>query len=227
MQLKNKVVLITGSSQGIGKATALEFAKQGANVAITYNSNKKKAEEVFNECNKIKESFLLHLDVTDEKSIKKCVEDVIDKFGAIDILINNAGVIYWESLMKHGSKEIENQIDTNIKGLIKMTKAVLPFMQGQNEGVIINIASQAGKNAYGNLSVYCATKFAVRGFTQALSQELPKGIKIFSVNPGMTSTQMTNFQGVPAEKVAEVIVKTVTEEIKADSLEDVDVSDYV
>ena len=227
MDLKDKVVLVTGSSQGIGKETALLFAKEGANVIVTYNSSKKKAEEVFEECDKLKKSLLIHLDVTDEKSIKECVEKTIDKFGAIDILINNSGVLVWKNLLEQSSKEIENQVNTNVAGLIKMTKAVLPYMKGQNSGIIINVSSGAGKNGYSGLPTYCATKFAVRGFTQALSKELPSEIKIFSVNPGMTATQMTNFQGINPSKVAEVILKTAMGEIKADNLGDVDVWKHV
>jgi len=239
MDLKDKVVLVTGSSQGIGKETVLLFAKEGANVIVTYNSSKKKAEEVFEKCDKLKKSLLIHLDVTDEKSIKECVEKTIDKFGAIDILINNSGFLVWKNLLEQSSKEIENQVNTNVVGLIKMTKAVLPYMKGQvnagtkdsakvfgqakTVGMIINVASRVGKMGVAELSPYCATKFAVRGFTQALKGELPSEIKIFSVNPGLTATRMTNFQGINPSKVAEVILKSAKEEIKPDSLGDIDV----
>ena len=104
-----------------------------------------------------------------------------------------------------------------------MVKSVLPFMKAQNEGLIINISSGAGKNGYSGLTTYCGTKFAVRGFTQAMRNELPREIKIISVNPGLTATQMTNFQGLNPRKVAEVILETATGKIEADSLGDVDV----
>lgn len=227
MELKDKVVLITGSSQGIGKETALAFAKEGANVAVTYNTNKQKAEEVFKECDKIKTSFLVNLDVTNSESIKNCIEKVIDEFGAIDVLVNNAGVLFDNELMKQNINEIENQINTNLLGLIKMTKAVLPFIKEQEESIIINIASDAGKNSYADYSVYCATKFGVRGFTQALSKELPNNIKIYSVNPGLTSTAMTNHQGVPAKKVAEIIINTAKGKISVDSTRDIDVWKFI
>ena len=100
MELKDKVVLITGSSQGIGRETALEFSKQGANVIVTYDSNKKRALEIFNECNKLKESFLVQLDVTDKSSVRNCIERVIDKFGAIDVLVNNAGIAVWKKFIE-------------------------------------------------------------------------------------------------------------------------------
>lgn len=96
MELKNKVVIVTGSSQGIGSKTALAFAREGANVVVTYNSNKERAEEIFKECSKIKESMLVQLDVTNEDSIRNCVEKIVNKFGAIDILVNNAGVVRWK-----------------------------------------------------------------------------------------------------------------------------------
>lgn len=223
MELKDKVVLVTGSSQGIGKETVLEFAKRGAKVIVTYNKNKKKAEEVLQECEKFNESLLIELNVKDKESIKNCVEKTIDKFGAIDILVNNSGVIEWKHFSEQNNNEIENQIETNLTGLIKMTKKVLPYFQGQNEGIIINISSGAGKEAYEDLTVYCATKFGVRGFTQALAKELPKGIKVFNVNPGMTATQMTNYEGIPPKKVAELIVKTAKGEMKIPSGGDVDV----
>jgi len=223
MELKDKIILITGSSQGIGKETALEFAKNGAKVVVTYNSNKKKGEEVFKECKKFNESLLIELNIKDKESIKNCVEKTIDKFGAIDILVNNSGVLEWKKLSEQNEDEIENQIETNLHGLIKMTKKVLPYFQGQDEGIIINLSSAAGKEAYEGLTVYCATKFGVRGFTQALAKELPKGIKIFSINPGMTSTQMTNYTGIPPKKVAELIVKTAKGEMKIPSGGDVDV----
>ena len=139
MELKDKVVLVTGSSQGIGKETVLEFAKRGAKVIVTYNKNKKKAEEVLQECEKFNESLLIELNVKDKESIKNCVEKTIDKFGAIDILVNNSGVIEWKHFSEQNNNEIENQIETNLTGLIKMTKKVLPYFQGQNEGIIINI----------------------------------------------------------------------------------------
>lgn len=227
MELKDKVVLITGSSQGIGKETALLFAKEGAKVAITYNSNKRRGDETLEECRRLSECFLVKLNVAEESSIKECVENVIDRFGTIDVLINNAGVLYDKDFVEQSGKEIESMIDTNVKGLIKMTKAILPYFQGNNEGTVINIASIAGKNVYDGLTTYCATKFAVRGFTQALALELPEEIKIYAVNPGLTATNMTNYHGVNPKKVAEVIVNTAKGKYKVQRGRDVDVPNYL
>ena len=227
MDLKDKVVLVTGSSKGIGAKTVLEFAKRGAKVVVTYRTNKKKADAVLKECKKLNDAILVKLDITNEDSMKKCVENVIDKFGAIDILVNNAGVLVWKKLLEQNNKDIDFQINTNLVGLVKMTRTVLPFIVENDEAAIVNVASAAGKNAYEGLSTYCASKFGIRGFTQALALELPKKIKIYAINPGMTATEMTNYKGVKPEKVAKIIVDTVEEKIKPDAKRDVDVFSMV
>ena len=220
MELKNKVVLITGSSEGIGREIAILFAKENSKIIITYNNNKKKGEEVLNECARIAEAILLHLDVTNEESMQKCVEDSIKKFGIIDILVNNAGVISRKNFIGQSNEEIDSQIDVNLRGLIKITKMVLSYLS--KKGMIINIASGAGKNGFAGLVTYCATKFGVRGFTQALSKELPY-IKIFSVNPGRIATRMSDFDGTHPRDVADIIIKTAKEELNLESGGDVDI----
>lgn len=226
MELKDKIVLVTGSSDGIGRETAIEAAKRGAKVVVTYNSNKKAGEEVYNECSKIKDALLVQLDVTDKDSIKKCVENVVDKFGAIDVLINNAGVAVWKHFVEQTREEIDKQIDVNLIGLIKMTKACMPYFKGQDEGIIVNISSGAGKQGHATLSIYCATKFGVRGFTQALSKEL-NNIRVYSVNPGMTATAMTGYRGDDPKEVAKIIIDTAEEKMGKDSGDDVDIWEYI
>lgn len=221
--LKNEVVLITGSSLGIGRETAFKFAKEGCKVIITYYKDKKEGEETAKKCLDLgaSEVLLLQLNVMDNSSIKNCVKTVIGRFGRIDILVNNAGIVNWKNFEKQTFEDIENEVRTNLEGLIKMTKECLPHIKE----MIINISSGAGKSAFAGLSTYCATKFGVRGFTQALSQEL-KSIKVFSVNPGATATRMNDFHGIPPEKVAEVILKAAKGEIKPDSHNDIDIWDY-
>lgn len=226
MELKNKVVLITGSSIGIGKETALAFAKEGSKIVITYNTNKKEAEKTLKECKKLTECLLFHLDVTKTDSIKKVVKNIIDKFGALDILINNAGVIVWKNLMEQSENEIENQINTNLIGLMNVTRIVIPYMK-EDEGIIINISSTAGKEGYNELVPYCASKFGVRGFTKALALELPENIRTYIVNPGITATQMTNFQGTHPKKVADIIVDATKENLDKKSGDDIDIEDYL
>ena len=227
MELKNKVVLITGSSRGIGKATALAFAKAGSKVILTYNTNKKEGEATLQECKKYSEAHLVHFDILTDTSIFSLVKEVTQLSGKLDILINNAGVLAgWNSFTQQTFADLEHQVSVNLTGLMKVTHAFLPLLQHQKEAIIINIASMASKIAYDEIVPYCATKFGVRGFTQALTLELPTSIKIYCVNPDMTATLMTNFKGVDPIKVAAVIVKTAQETLGKKSGDDVDLPDY-
>ena len=215
-----QVVFITGSSLGIGRATALLFAKKGYNVVVTYYKDKDEGKRVYNECKKHSDALLLKLNVKDIASITNALRKTLDYFGKVDILINNAGVIAWKALEQQSIDEINDQIDVNLKGLILTTKVFLPYVKK-----VINIASGAGKTGYAELSVYCATKFGVRGFTQALAKEV--SIPVYSVNPGSTATRMTNFRGVDPEKVAEVILRTAEDGYGKPSGSDIDVWDYL
>lgn len=221
--LKEKVVLVTGSSIGIGRETIFKFSKEGCKVVATYYKDKNEGLAVANKCLELGASdvLLLQLNVMDNNSIKNCVKEIVDKFGKIDILINNAGIVVWKNLKEHSFGDIENEVRTNLEGLIKMTKECLPYIKD----TIINISSGAGKSGFGGLSTYCATKFGVRGFTQSLAQEL-RSIKVYSVNPGTTATRMNNFRGMPPEKVAEIILKAAKGEIKHDSYRDIDVWEF-
>lgn len=227
MELKNKIVLVTGSSLGIGRETALRFAKKGAGVIVTYYKDKKDGEKIFQDCKKYGDAILIELDVKRNKSIDDLVSKVMKKFRHIDILINNAGVIQWKELIKQSADEIDEQIAVNLAGLIKVTRAFLPQFYKQKDGIIINIASGAGKSAHRELSTYCATKFGVRGFTQTLALELPNGVRTYCINPSATATRMTNFKGMPASKVAELIVKTAEETLGKHSGDDIDVWEYL
>jgi len=222
--MKGKVVFITGSSLGIGRETAFKFAEEGSKIIVTYYKDKKYAFDVAKKCMELGASdvLVLGLNLMDNKNIKDCVENIVKKFGKIDILINNSGVISWKLLKEQTFEEIEEQIRTNLEGLIKVTKECLPYI-GE---AVINVASGAGKSAYADLSTYCATKFGVRGFTQSLAEELPK-IRVFAINPGMTATRMTGFKGTPPEEVAKVIINVAKGKIKPDSERDVDVWEYV
>ncbi|RME65359.1 MAG: SDR family oxidoreductase [Nitrospirae bacterium] len=142
----------------------------------------------------------LYLNLLDNQSIEDCINETIKVFGGIDVLINNAGVLAWKPLLRQSISEIEAQIRVNLEGPIKMTRLALPYLRE----MIINVASGAGKYAFAELTTYCATKFGLRGFTQALAKELPH-LKVYSVNPGMTATRMTNFQGGPPSRVARTI----------------------
>ncbi len=205
MDLENKNILITGSSKGIGEQIAYAFSKEKCRVIITYNSDISGAQKVAHKCKDLgaDDVIILKLDTRDDENIKKAVEEVVEKFGHIDILINNAGVIGWEKFENESFDEIEGQVGTNLLGMIKMTSASFSQIK---EG-IINIASRAGHLPYPGRAVYCATKFGVIGFTKSLALEYPD-LRIFSVSPGAVKTEMWNFDsGVDPAKIADMIVK--------------------
>jgi NAD(P)-dependent dehydrogenase (short-subunit alcohol dehydrogenase family) len=218
--LSNKVVLITGGNSGIGKETAYLFAKEKSNLIITYYSDKKLAYGVASKCKLLgaKEVLLIKLDITKDREIKSCVKKVVSKFKKVDILINNAGAIIWKKLINQNYNEIESQLRTNLEGLIKMTRESLPYTKDS----IINIASRAGKIPHATLSVYCASKFGVRGFTQTLAIENPK-LRIYSINPDPTATRMTGYIGRSPKEVAQVIINTAMKKYNLKSGSDVDV----
>ena len=216
--LRGKVAVVTGSSNGIGAETAIAFAREGARVVITYKHDRKSGEMVAARCRAAGALAVLtlQLDICSDDSIQDAVRKIIASFGHIDVLVNNAGMLTSKSLQNQTYRDIDLQICANITGLIKMTRACLVFIRG----AIINIGSGAGKNGYAELSVYCATKFAVRGFTQSLAQEVQ--VPVYCVNPGMTATRMTNFKGVPSPQVAAVIVQAAKGYYEIPSGSDID-----
>ncbi len=221
--MKNKVVLITGSSNGIGRETAFKFAAEKAKVVLTYCNDKAGGQKAEKRCRELgaSETLLIKLDLKVNKNILNAVDRVVKTFGKIDILINNAGVSVWKPLKKQSLADVENQIRTNLEGLIKMTVTCLPYVKG----MIINIASGAGQTGFADLVPYCATKFGVRGFTQALALEISRPM-IFAVNPDMTKTRLTGFQGRPAEQVAQVVLNTAKGKYRKTSGSDINVWDY-
>ncbi len=227
MNIEGKTVLVTGSSSGIGRETVKRFAEEGSNVIVTYHSGEERAEETAEYCRKYTDTMMMKLDVTDLDSIDKAVEMVQKEFDSIDILVNNAGVLEKGKLEKRSYDDINRQIDVNLTGLIYMTKAFLPILKKDDRGIIINIASGLGKSGIGGYSVYSATKFGVRGFTQALADELPRGITTYVVNPSMTATNMTDYSGRDPKKVAEVIVNAAKERYSKRSGDDVDVTNHI
>ncbi len=203
--MKDSIVLITGSARGIGRETAYLLAGEKAKVVLTYCHDREQGEETLRKCRELgaADALLLHLDVLDNRSIERALERVLSKFKKIDILINNCGVINWKPLTEQSLDEIEVQVRTNLEGLIKVTKLCIPHIKE----MIINIASGAGQTGYADLTTYCATKFGVRGFTQALAAEVTN-IRIYAFCPDMTATRMTNFEGRPPVDVARIILNT-------------------
>jgi NAD(P)-dependent dehydrogenase (short-subunit alcohol dehydrogenase family) len=179
-----KTILITGASSGIGKATAVRFQAEGRNVIATMRDPAAGADLAA-----LDNVLVTRLDVTDAGSIATAVGEGIARFGRIDVLLNNAGYGAYGPLEAFSTERIRRQFDTNVIGLLEVTKAVLPHMRANRAGTIVNISSIGGQITFPLGTLYHGTKFAVEGLSEALHYELePFGIRVRIVEPGMIRT---------------------------------------
>lgn len=203
-----RTAFITGATSGIGKATALILAKNGYNLILT-GRRENRLEELKEFITETFRTDVLTLcfDIRSLPETKKSLESLPDKWNQIHVLINNAGLASGMSLIQEGSTDDwEQMIDTNIKGLLYITRIISPMMADQKSGHIINISSIAGKETYPMGNVYCATKHAVESLTKAMRLDLLKyGIKVSSVSPGAVNTEFSTvrFKG-DTERAAKV-----------------------
>ncbi len=199
---ENKTVLITGGSRGIGEQVAYEFSRHGFTVIITFVSQQNKAEIVVGNCLKLgaEQAFSFPLDLRQTQSIKELTSICKKQFSHLDVLINNAAVIGKGPVHELSVDQIESQIRVNLEGLIKLTSILLPTIKKS----IINVGSALAFNPRPNLTVYSATKYAVRGFTGALAKEL-NDVKVYTVHPGLTATDMGSDKGVTIQRVGFII----------------------
>lgn len=183
-----KTILITGTSSGIGKATAKKFAAAGWNVIATMRAPEKEEE-----LSAIKNIFLTKLDVQDKESIATAIASGIEKFGSIDAIVNNAGFGVLGAFEKSTSEQIMQQFSVNVFGVMDVIKAILPHFRARQAGLIINITSQGGRVTFPTCSLYHSTKFAIEGFSESLAYELlSQNISVKIVEPGSTES---NFFG--------------------------------
>lgn len=194
MSLKNKVALITGGSRGIGRAIALELAKNGADVAISYVSNEAKAKEVIDEAKSYGvKAIAIQANVVKEEEVQQMIKKASKELNTIDILVNNAGVTRDNLLIRMKEEDWDEVIDTNLKGTFLCTKAVSRIMMKKRYGKIINIASVVGKTGNAGQGNYSASKAGVIGFTKSMAKELAsRGIRVNGIAPGFIQTDMTN-----------------------------------
>ncbi|MBD2329128.1 SDR family oxidoreductase [Alkalinema sp. FACHB-956] len=177
-------ILVTGASSGIGKATVLLFQQRGWNVVATARSLDKTADLAA-----LPNVLCLPLDVTDRQSIRASVEQAIAKFGTLNALVNNAGFGLVGAFEACSEEEIRQQFETNVFGLMAVTRAILPHFRETRQGTIVNIASIGGRIAFPLYSLYNSTKWAVEGFSEALQYELrPFNIKVKIIEPGPIKT---------------------------------------
>ena len=180
-----KVIVITGGSDGLGKTLATSLSEDNKVIIMATNEEKLKDVASKNNC-----TYKV-CDVKDYLLVESIVKDIINEFGKIDVLINNAGLWIQDELDTNDSDRIHNVVDVNLLGVINCSKAVIPYMKQKENGLIININSQAGINHKAQRTVYNATKWGVTGFTKSLQDEVSKyKIRVTNVMPGMMKTQM-------------------------------------
>jgi NADP-dependent 3-hydroxy acid dehydrogenase YdfG len=208
--IKQKVVIVTGASSGIGYATALKLSKAGAKVAAGAR-RVEKLETLKNEVQKYGGEMLVKkIDVTKKEDCNSFINFVTKTWNHIDILINNAGIMPLSFFKNLKVSEWEQMIDVNLKGVLYCTAAVIPYMMTNKSGHIVNISSVAGRIVFPAGSVYCATKHAVTAFSEGLRQELSQryNIKVTCIEPGVVSTELPN---TITDKSLESFVKSVKE----------------
>jgi len=195
--LEGKTVIITGASRGIGKGIAEVFAKQGANIAFTYRSSDEKAKalEVVLSANGCKAKGYKS-DASDFEAAQQLATDVMNEFGSIDVLVNNAGITKDGLLMRMSEEDFDSVMDINMKSVFNMTKAVLRPMLKQKKGSIINMSSVVGVKGNAGQTNYSASKAAINGFTKSTALELgSRNIRCNSIAPGFIETEMTEALG--------------------------------
>lgn len=194
ISLWNQVVIITGGSRGIGAAAAVQFAKAGADVVITYTKNSKAAAAVIESVkNEWRDGLAVKADVSKPENAKKVVQQTIKKFGKVDILVNNAGIWTYGKIGSMSEKVWKETMQVNLDGMFYMTNAVVPFMKKQRSGKIINISSTAGQRGEAEHSHYAASKGGMISFTKAIATELgPFNINVNSVAPGWVDTDLND-----------------------------------
>ena len=202
-----KTALITGATSGIGKATAYEFAKHGINL-ILCGRRAERLQTIKKELEALTKVYTLCFDVRDKTEVENAINSLPNDFKTIDILINNAGNAHGLDPIQTGSlDDWDAMMDINVKGLLYVSKVIIPQMTERQSGHIINIGSSAGKEVYPKGNVYCASKHAVLAITEGMRIDLnPFGIKVGAVNPGLVETEFSQvrFKG---DQIADTVYK--------------------
>ena len=208
----NKIVLITGATSGIGLGCARKFAENGDKVILT-GRNEQRLAEIRQELEaKGREVLTLAFDVRDSQQAQQCINDLPEEWQEIDVLVNNAGLaLGLEPEYEGDLDDWSTMIDTNIKGLLTMTRLVVPGMVERNRGHIINIGSVAGDAAYAGGNVYCATKAAVKALWDGLRIDVADtAIRVTNLNPGLLETNFSNIRFKGDEERAAKLYKGIT-----------------
>jgi 3-oxoacyl-[acyl-carrier protein] reductase len=208
MKLTGKVALVTGASRGIGRATALELAKEGCDVVVNYEKSTDHAEKVVKEIKKLgRKAIAIQCDVSNEKNVEKMVEQTNKEFGKIDILVNNAGIVFDVPFFERTVEQWKRTLDVNLIGTFLTSKYAAKHMLQQKSGTIINISSTNGIHTYHPDSIdYSASKAGVINATKSMAMQFSPHIRVNAIAPGWIDTDMN--KDLPSE-----YVKTETDKI--------------
>lgn len=180
-----KVILLTGASSGIGEATAKALSNS-PHIVVLMARNEQKMKAIAAELDCL--NLVLKVDVTDQNAVKNAMDTIVETFGGIDVVINNAGLGFFDPIDQGKLDEWHTMIDVNLKGLLNVTHSTLPLLKKSENGHIINVTSVAAHQVFPNSAVYSATKHAVLALSKGLHQELQKEIKVTSISPGAVNT---------------------------------------
>ena len=190
MDLKNKVVVITGSSSGIGQATAIRFAEEGAKIVVNYHINKEGGEETVQKIKNLgQEVLLVKADVSKPEDVRELFKSALDTFGTVDILINNTGISEERSFLETTPEEIRKTLDTDLVSAMLCSQAALNIMQEKGQGKILNTSSIRGAEHGGRAIVYAAAKAGLNSFTKTLAKQVAPHIQVNAVGPGFVKTR--------------------------------------
>lgn len=194
MELKGKVAMITGASRGIGREIALRLAKEGADIAFNYLKSGDAAESLEKEIENLgRRAMSVQCDIRDFEAVKKWVEDIRQRFGRLDILINNAGILKDKALMLMEQSDWQEVVDTNLSGVFNASRCVIVTFLKQKSGDIVNISSVSGIIGSSRQTNYAATKAGIIGFTKSLAREVaPYNIRVNAVAPGYIRTALVD-----------------------------------
>jgi NADP-dependent 3-hydroxy acid dehydrogenase YdfG len=221
MDLRGKIAIITGASSGIGEATAHLLAEHGVKVAVVA----RRKDRLDALAKKIKtdggEAFVIEADVTDKVICQKVVDEVLAKWGKLDILINNAGVMLLGPTAQAPLEEWERMINLNLMGLLYMTYAGLPAMRKQKSGHLVNISSVAGRTTNAGSAVYNATKWGVNAFTEALRQEIvaeKSNIRTTLIEPGAVTTELVSHNRPEVQETLKERFKGMSKRLESEDI---------
>ena len=209
MDFKGKVVIITGASSGIGSATSEHFAKLGASLVLT-GRNIENLQKVSDKCASFENAvtpLILQLDISIDSDNIKLIEETIKKFGKIDVLVNNAGILLSGSIEDSTMEDYDNIMNTNVRSFFHLTMLAVPHLI-KTQGNIVNLSSVAGSRSFPNILAYCMSKAAIDQFTKCTCLELaPKKVRVNAVNPGVIITDIHSRSGMDEDSYAAFLEK--------------------